>query len=172
MMHRSLQLALGTLLFACAAAGGTAAQTGPIDYRNERFGFSLSVPSELIVQETPDNAEAGGSWVSRDGQARLLVAAGVNETGETLKSYREFVMRETYRRARFDYAPVRQRWFVLSGIKGDQMFYERVNFVCDGRYIYGWQMMYPISERRRWDPVVEAIHRSYRPGAGEDGACQ
>jgi hypothetical protein len=163
---------LGTLVVCWASLAGAASQGSVIDYRNERFGFSLSVPGDVFVAGTPRNPEVGGLWISRDRQARLLAVAGRNETGETLQSYRTFVMRESYGSASFGYAPVRDDWFVLSGIQGDQAFYERVDFVCNGRYIYGWQIMYPATERQRYDRVVQAIHRSYRPGRGEDGNCQ
>ena len=66
---------------------------------------------------------------------------------------------------------MRSSWFVLSGTNGDTMFYERITFRCGGKVIYGWQMTYPAAERATYDPIVEAVHRSYRPGNGEGGMC-
>jgi hypothetical protein len=140
-------------------------------YRNERFGFQLAYPSEIFEPgEAPKDGQ-GMVFVSRDGVAQLLVSAGRNTTGETLGSYRRFVLSKSYAKARIDYAPVRSSWFVLSGTNGDTMFYERITFRCGGRVIYGWQMTYPVAERQIYDPIVEAVHRSYRPGSGEGGAC-
>jgi hypothetical protein len=140
-------------------------------YRNERFGFELAYPSAVFE---PGEAPEGGQgmiFVSRDGAAQLLVSAGQNTTGETLGSYRRFVLNKSYRDARIAYAPVRSSWFVLSGTNGDTMFYERITFRCGGKMIYGWQMTYPVAERQIYDPIVEAVHRSYRPGNGEGGKC-
>lgn len=145
-------------------------QSSP-DYRNRKYGFALRVPPEHFVAGNPRNPDEGGLWVSRDGRARLIAVAAPNTSGESLDSYRRFVMQETYKSASFDYTPVRDNWFVLSGSMGGQLFYERITFACQGRYIYGWQVMYPADQKRLYDRLVEAIHRSYRPGRGEDGNC-
>jgi hypothetical protein len=181
-MHKAL-LALGFCLAANAqpasaqsgsahvASGYGSEASSSAAYRNERFGFELAYPSAVFK---PGEAPAGGQgmvFTSRDGAAQLLVSAGQNTTGETLKSYRRFVLSKSYPDARIEYAPVRNSWFVLSGINGDTMFYERITFRCGGKVIYGWQMTYPVAERKTYDPIVEAVHRSYRPGSGEGGRC-
>lgn len=140
-------------------------------YRNARFGFQLSYPGGLFVEKETPNSDSGALWTSIDGGARLIATATPNDTGESLESYRDFVMRETYADAKFDYTPLKDTWFVLSGQKGDTIFYERITFVCQGRYIYGWQANYPASQKRKYDAIVEAIHRSYKAGKGEGGGC-
>jgi hypothetical protein len=145
---------------------------GPtVMYFNEKFGFSLSLPVDVFEPASARNQVEGGLWVSGDGEARLLAVAGANEAGSSLPAYRQFVMQESYANATIDYAPMRENWFVLSGKKDGRMFYERITFACDGRYIYGWQLTYPAAERARYDAIVEAVHKSYRPGRGEDGRC-
>ncbi len=162
--------ALATLCF--AALAGNAASTGAaVTYINEKFGFSLSLPADIFAPGQPRNPEQGGLWMSRDGQARLIAVATANESGESLPAYRAFVMQQSYRNATFDYTPVRDTWFVLSGMKEGRVFYERITFACGGRYIYGWQLEYPVAEKKHYDRVVEQIHRSYKPGRGEDGRC-
>jgi hypothetical protein len=44
------------------------------------------------------------------------------------------------------------------------MFYERVTFTCAGRIINSWAMVYPVAERRRYDPIVEQVARSCKAG--------
>ncbi len=156
---------------ACASALVPTAADAAISYSNARYGFSLRLPGDHFVAGQARNPEGGGLWQTRDGQVRVLAVATANASSETLTSYRQFVMETTYKNAVFDYLPTRGNWFVLSGEMDGRIFYERITFVCDGRYIYGWQMSYPASEKRRWDPIVEAIHRSYRVGRGEDGRC-
>lgn len=157
----------GAALPAAAQAAGT---QGWSTYKNERYGFRLSYPGGLFTPRETPNSDSGAVWTSTDG-ARLLATATQNESAETIDSYKEFVMRETYADAKFDYTPTKDTWFVLSGQKGDTIFYERITFVCDGRYIYGWQANYPASLRRKYDAIIEAIHRSYKPGRGEGGDC-
>jgi hypothetical protein len=95
-----------------------------------------------------------------------------NEENMTLDAYRSFLIERNYAEAQIDYAPVRQRWFVLSGTRGDTVFYERVTFICGGRYISSWAMLYPKSEQARYDRVVERVARSYAAGGGAGPECR
>lgn len=140
-------------------------------YRNPKFGFAIEYPAGVLVPDPRPAPDAGALFASADGKIRLLASAGSNETSESIESYREFVLKEIYIGAAIDYAPVRKSWFVLSGTKDGETFYERITFACEGRVIYGWQLRYPTSERVQFDRVVERIHRSYKPGRGEDGNC-
>lgn len=163
---------LAALAASAAALAADAATTGAaVTYFNQKFGFSLSLPADIFLPGAPRNPELGGLWLSKDGQARLIAVATTNETSETLASYRAFVLENSYKGASIDYAPVRDTWFVLSGAREGRAFYERINFVCGGRYIYGWQLDYPVGEKRIYDRVIEHVHRSYRAGRGEDGRC-
>ena len=54
---------------------------------------------------------------------------------------------------------------------GDREFYERVSFTCGGQLINSWAMIYPKAERRFYNRVVEAVARTYSPGAGRTGQC-
>jgi hypothetical protein len=159
------------MALAAAFAFLPAAAHAAISYYNARFGFSLRLPGNHFVAGEPRNPESGGLWQTRDGRVRVLAVAAANESGSSLEAYRKFVMETAYKTAKFDYLPIRDTWFVLSGEMDGRIFYERISFVCEGRYIYGWQMTYPAAEKRRWDPIVETIHRSYRLGRGEDGRC-
>ena len=51
------------------------------------------------------------------------------------------------------------------------MRYTMAPLVCQGSLIYGWQITYPHEQRHIYDPIVEAIHKSYRPGNRDTGRC-
>ena len=74
-----------------------------------------------------------------------------------LRDYRSLVLQQSYPGAAIDYAPMRDNWFVLSGIRDGVMFYERVTFTCGGRRINSWAMLYPVAERRFYDRIVEQV---------------
>lgn len=138
---------------------------------NERHGFHLAYPIKVFRQRSDPTTDEGRVLHSPDGKAQLLVGAFANEEGTSLRAYRDFLINEQYSKARIEYAPIRKRWFVLSGTVGDMEFYERVSFTCGGRLINSWAMIYPRAENRFYDRVVEAIARTYTPGAGRTGNC-
>jgi hypothetical protein len=149
-------------------------------YRSPTMGFSLSYPDGLFKLDTSvPQVNGGGIWLSDDRRARLIATSGPNSAGESVAAYRAAIIKESYADARIDYSRVLNNGFVVSGIASgatsaaapERMFYERVTFVCDGRYIYSWQMMYPVAQRQKFDRIVEAINRSYKPGRGQNGDC-
>ncbi|HZT47597.1 MAG TPA: hypothetical protein VFA64_06460 [Hyphomicrobiaceae bacterium] len=138
-------------------------------YRNERHGFSLSFPAGAFAPDTESPSDDGRVFVSPDGRVRLLAGALPNADRVSLRDYRALLLQRSYPGAEVDYAPVRGTWFVLSGTMDGTMFYERVTFTCGGRLINSWAMLYPAAERQTWDPVVEQVARSYRPGEASCG---
>ncbi len=140
-------------------------------YRNARHGFTIAYPTARFPEEPANESEDGRLLVSKDGVARLLVGAFANAEDSTLADYRTFLIENNYVGAQIDYAPVRDKWFVLSGTRDGTMFYERVSFTCGGKLINSWALLYPASERRTWDPVLERIARTYSAGAGRNGTC-
>lgn len=156
------------------ASGVCAGQSRLKDWatiQNERYGFLLAYPGSIFVPREAASPDEGYVLVSRDGSARLAVAAFENESEATLEEYREQLLAENYNGAKIDYAPVKKKWFVVSGTRGEMHFYERVSFTCGGKLINSWALLYPAAERRLYDHIVEAIADSYTPGAGRTGEC-
>lgn len=139
--------------------------------KNERHGYAIAYPIDVFEQRETPKSEDGRVLYSKDGKAKLLFGAFDNTENNSLEEYRRFLLSEQYAGAKIDYAPVRKRWFVLSGTQGEEMFYQRVSFTCGGRLINSWAMLYPVAERKMYDRVVEAVARSFTPGAGKTGAC-
>jgi len=137
---------------------------------NERHGFLIAYPVDVFEQKADPTTDEGRVLHSRDGRAQLLVGAFFNDDETTLEAYRSFLLQENYSGASIDYAPVHKRWFVLSGTIGDREFYERVSFTCGGRLINSWAMIFK-AEDRFYDRVLEAVARTYTPGAGRSGNC-
>jgi len=157
-------LLIGT--WALSAAQSVAQDSGGLaTYRNERHGYSLSYPAEQFIA-LPSPTEDGRQFVSKDGSARLLVGTLPNFDNKTLRDYRAFVLNESYPGARVDYAPMRDTWFVISGIRNGMVFYQRVNFTCGSRNINSWAVIFPEAQKAVYEPIIEQIHRDYRLGKG------
>lgn len=139
--------------------------------KNERHGFAIAYPVSVFEQKQAPSTDEGRLLTSKDGKARLLVGALSNDDNETLATYRELLLNGQYAGATIDYAPVKPRWFVLSGTKDGEIFYQRVSFTCGGKLINSWAMLYPAEQRKTYDRVVTAVARTYSPGAGRTGQC-
>lgn len=134
-------------------------------YVNAKHGFSLRYPTDEFTplpMATPDGFQA----VSKDGKARLLVGTIANFDGKNLADYRTFLINASYPGAKIHYAPVRDTWFVLTGTKADgtTSFYQRVNFVCGGRAINSWAVIFPFDEENVYSTIIEQVHKDYRIG--------
>jgi hypothetical protein len=152
-------------------ARGAGQQLAWATYYNDRFGFALDYPAEEF---TADDRALGEFWrlfISRDGQARLLVTAGFNAKSVTAASYRQSLMNEVYGGATLEYAPLRKTWFVLAGSRGEEMFYERATFACDGSIIHGWRLTYPSRARAHYSRIIERMHQGYRHVRGAGRHC-
>ena len=140
--------------------------------RNERHGFTIAYPIDVFEQKTAPTTDEGRVLLSKDGKAKLLIGAFENSENASLDDYRKFLLDNQWAGAAIDYAPVRQKWFVLSGTRNDEIFYERVSFTCGGKLINSWAMTYPATERKVYDRVLEAVAKTYLPGAGKEGNCE
>jgi hypothetical protein len=62
------------------------------------------------------------------------------------------------------YVPRGRSWFVISGYRGDDIYYEKVMFSCAGGVVNVFAISYPEALRHLYDPVVEQMEDSFRPG--------
>jgi hypothetical protein len=173
-MKSFVLLTLTALAFAGALAAPATARSRFDKWAtviNERHGFAIAYPDDVFVQKEGPTTDEGRVFVSKDGKASLLVGAFENTDRQSLQDYRKFLMSGEYAGAKIDYAPVKTRWFVLSGERNGKMFYQRVSFTCGGKLINSWAMVYPTEARSTYDRVVEAVARTYTPGAGRTGIC-
>ncbi len=173
MRHAAVGALFLVVLGSASAASAASKKFGDwATLRNERHGFLIAYPVKVFPQQASRTTDEGQVFYSSDGRAQLLVGAIANEQATTLRAYRRFLLKENYAGADIDYAPVRKRWFILSGTIGDEIFYQRVNFTCGGRLINSWAMIYPKAENHFYDGVVEAIAPAYKPGSGRSGNCR
>ena len=157
-------------LLCVAALAGTAEARNPAvarewtEYRNERFGFSLRYPAHIFAVERTAEAGDGQVFGAHDSDARLLVGALPNASNYTPGTYQEFIARESYGAFEIGYRRLGGSWLVLSGEGNGKTFYEKVMFSCGGRIINSFAMIYPTEQRHIFDPIVEGIEDTFRPG--------
>jgi hypothetical protein len=161
----------GFLLLLLALMGGQPAlaldhseSLGWTEFRNDRFGLAMRYPSGVFATRRSSASGDGDLFETPDGKARLLVGAFENADHFTPRSYQAFIAKQSYPGLRIDYAPIGQGWAVLSGTIGPTMVYEKIMFSCSGAVINSFAMTYPVAERRFYDPLIEDIEDTFRPG--------
>ena len=164
MCWRTSILAIVVLALATSAQSRPIAQHDWVAYRNAPYGFRLTYPADVFAVERESERGDGQVLISSDGSARLLIGAFANTDRHTPPSYQQFVARNSYGNFTISYSPRGQSWFVLSGEGNGTMFYEKVMFSCGGGVINSFAMTYPVEKRRLFDPIVEGIEKTFRPG--------
>jgi hypothetical protein len=139
-------------------------QTDPWrNYTNERYGFSLVVPSHVLTVEKRSDAGDGLVFASKDGEARLLVGTMKNTDAQTPRSYQDYIAQQSYADYNITYRRGGDSWFVLTGEGNGRIFYEKVMFSCSSDLISSFALIYPTEQRRTFDPIVEKIEDSFEP---------
>jgi len=165
-------LGIATALLALASSAAIAGRLSDwATINHKRFGFQIAYPANLLFPVPTPTGEDGRVLKSADGQAKMLVATFENTEDLSLETYRQFLLTDVYANTTLDYTPQKPRWFVLSGTRGKETFYERVTFSCGGKLINSWAMVYPTAQKSLYDRVVEAVAKTYTAGSGADGNC-
>lgn len=160
----STALTAGLMCLAMFGEGQASPARDWSEHRNEKYGFSLQYPADLFVIERTAEAGDGQVFVANDADARLLVGALVNTSRFSPSSYRDYLAQHSYGQYQIGYRRLGESWFVLSGEGNGKTFYEKVMFSCGGRLINSFAMLYPTDRRDIFDPIVEHIENTFRPG--------
>ncbi len=162
------------LVMACMSAGAAMAQMvlPPVGewavYTNERFGYRLVYPDRWFESEPETEEGDGRAFVTPDGRARIVVFGAHNTQALSLRDYRATVLEEFGGYDELTYSPLGKTWFVLSGFRGNTIYYQKVMFSCAGRIVNVLSISFPTEEKPRFAPMIEEIEDRFRPGRGEE----
>jgi hypothetical protein len=154
----TLTLAAGPGWIATAAADQfIAAGDGWQTYINDRYGTRLDFPATVFSPGPPPENGDGQQFSSPD--AVLEVYAFQNLNGESAASLeRRLSGGEGY--TNVTYSPAGQDWLVLSGFRGDTIFYEK--YLFRGAVVHAFGMEFPSAAKPYYAPIVERIEDSFR----------
>jgi hypothetical protein len=133
-------------------------------YQNERYGTTIEYPPSFKPLPPPDAGD-GRKFESADG-GTFSVFASFNAEDYDLAKYRDFVLENLDAGSVVTYQANGSDWFVLSGTKGDDIFYEKRLLSHRGEMIEGLVISYPASLKATYDPIVAQMAKSFRPGNG------
>jgi len=131
-------------------------------YVNDRFGIQLDFPPDVFEpQPPPENGEGRGF---RGEDAAMQVLGFQNLEEETPRSIKSRVSKtEGYEDV--TYSPSGQNWLVLSGFRGDRIFYEKYFF--SGGIVSVLGLEFPAEEKPFFAPIIERMEDSFEPGESD-----
>jgi hypothetical protein len=134
-----------------------------LDQRDPQFGFSYSFPDALFAPVEGDGKPGFHYFASNPTDAKFLVGAWDNQDDAIPEHFKRWMIANAGGYEEITYQPRGRSWFVLSGYRGDQIYYEKVMFSCGGRVVNILAIAYPTSERDKFDPVVERMEDTFKP---------
>jgi hypothetical protein len=146
-----------------AACGGLSLDADErwIGQQDPQFGYSYSYPEELFAAVEGDGKPGFHYFASNATDAKFLVGAWDNQDNATPEHFKRWMIANAGGYEEITYQPRGRSWFVLSGYRGDQIYYEKVMFSCQTRIVNILAIAYPIAERDQFDPVVEQMEDSF-----------
>jgi hypothetical protein len=169
MMTRNILTALRLAAFALASV---AAATSPVraedayrTYHNARFGVSADIPRDWRAGRPPENGD-GLQFTSPDGTATITVSGGyriADSVAEALNSEQAPDEGETV-----TYQTRGPRMAVISGMRGQTIFYRKVVLSCNDQVMNRVSIEYPLARKQQFDALVSHVAASLQGGPGVD----
>lgn len=156
--------ALIAMVTAILLVAGAAKADDWLTYQNDRYGTTIDYPDIFRMQPPPD-ADDGRAFKSADG-AEFTVSASYAAMDFTLATYREFIVQHLDPGSTISYETRGKNWIVISGTRGDGIFYERHLLSHGGQMNEDFVVTYPASAKRIYDPIVARMAKSLRSGRG------
>jgi hypothetical protein len=137
-------------------------------YKNARFGYSLYYPSALFEADPPPENGSGLTFNSEDGWTKIVVFGVHNSEDLSPRQYRKILLEEFGGYDRLDYSPAGKSWFVLSGYRADNIYYQKVIFSCSNQIINVFSMTFPTADKPIYEGMIETMEDRFKTGRGED----
>jgi hypothetical protein len=128
------------------------------NYRIPETGSSVDIPTSIFTEDVGKPDGYGQRLRSADGRADLTVQAGPIEPGVSPAAF----LASKNPPPGIVYKRVTPRFFVVSSIKRDKIWYDRCNF--EARYVHCVLINYPAAEKRQWDGIVARVSHSLSGG--------
>ena len=128
-------------------------ELGYIDYKNERFSYSITYPDNLKIGTQTTN---GSVLKSDDGMVSLQLYGTNNEANETIDS----IYNKAIKNNNMYYKVKSGNWFVISYTEGNEIVYQKkvVGKASTNTFIF----KFPANEKDKYTSVVSKLEKSFR----------
>jgi hypothetical protein len=162
LVARLLGMAALLCIAISSAEAATRDQAGSLDWETfqvPEYGTHVAYPAKLFAPVGEPEKGVGQRFETEDGRAVLSIYASENPDDDTPASY----LKKNLRQPVLDYERVTHSFFAISMEREGTIFYSRCNFSARRSIIHCFDLVYPQSEKKAWDPVVTRISLSLRP---------
>ena len=129
------------------------------------IGFRYSYPAEVFSPIAGDGKPYFHYFASPSSEAKFLVGGWNNVKGQSPEGLKRWLIENVGGYDETTYRPRGRSWFVLSGYRGASIYYEKVMFSCGGSLVNVFAITYPVEQRDMYDPIVERMEDTFRPGS-------
>ena len=137
----------------------------PFTYVNARFSTVCTFPDQIFTERMPEPENGDGlEWHSADG-ASVACYGSYNALDDTPKSLVENEKTNPEPDEKVTYGKAGKNWAVLSGTKGDKIFYRRSVFGKED-VVHTVFIKYPAALKAKYDPLVGTIAASLHEASG------
>ena len=156
-----MQKLIGGVAALCALAPGAAqAANSYSTYHNTRFGYAVLYPTNLVSPRPESQNGDGRVFKSSDGRATLTVWGENNVFDRSLKAQMTQARLDWSKdKAKVTYSKMGAGFYVLSGLTGGQVFYEKTVPIRGGFATMLWQ--YPRTQKTTYDAAVTRTTRAF-----------
>ena len=155
-MQRLCVLGAATLCLGLCARGAGSYST----YLNARYGYAVLYPTGLVKPQPEAPNGDGRVFKSLDGKTTLSVWGQYNVSNRTLRGQMNFAKEEWAKdQGRVTYWKMGRGFYVLSGLTGEQIFYEKTVPISGGFATMLWQ--YPKNQRAKFDAALTRTTRAF-----------
>ncbi len=137
-----------------------------VTYENPRFGYRLYYPSAIFAPADAQDGDGGLTLTTEDGLAKIVAFGALNDDNLSPREYRRVLLEEFGGYDRLDYQPSGGTWFVLSGFREDNTYYQKVMFSCSNRVINVLSVTFPSSEKPFYERLIEIMEDNFKPARG------
>ena len=102
--------------------------------RDAGLGFAYSYPPDLFQEIEGDGKPSFHYFETPNSDAKFLVGGWNNRASRSPESFKQWLIANAGGYDEVTYHPRGRSWFVLSGYRGDQIYYEKVMFSCRARH--------------------------------------
>jgi hypothetical protein len=122
------------------------------DYVVPETGAVAQIPTTIFSEDGgKPEIGYGRRFVTSDKRANLTVQSVSNDEGESPRAF----LAKRNPPSNIEYQRVTSRFFVVSSVRENKIWYNRCNFV--GHVVNCVLINYPAVEKRQWDSVVTRI---------------